>query len=169
MYKILSTILICLFCIMEGSAQEKPLKTPSKKRPPKSTSIPSLQERLEAHRLAVKRGEEREPSSAYLIDEITVTGIYKSVEGYGAFLRAVNNRTFFAYSGMQFYDGTVSSITPEMVVFQQSAAGKTRQVVKVYDPNSLRQTAAEKQEKKQKKAKEEEKEDKKEDEEDDNE
>lgn len=167
MYKILSTILILLF-IVEVCAQEKPSKAPvSKKRPPKSAiqSMPSLQERLEAHRLAVKRGEEREPSSAYLIDELTVTGIYKSVEGYGAFLRAVNNRTFFAYSGMQFYDGTVSSITPEMVVFQQSVAGKKRQVVKVYDPNSLRQAAAEKEKEEEKKAKKQPKEDKKEEDE----
>ncbi len=161
MYKILSTILILLF-IVGVSAQEKPKATVSKKRPPKSSiqSMPSLQERLEAHRLAVKRGEEREPSSAYLIDEMTVTGIYKSVEGYGAFLRAVNNRTFFAYSGMQFYDGTVSSITPEMVVFQQSVGGKKKQVVKVYDPNSLRQAAAEKEE--EKKAKKQPKEEKQE-------
>lgn len=158
MYRILFAILICLFCIVESTAQEKP--APAKKRlpkssaPTKSSAIPSLQERLEAHRLAVKRGEEREPSSAYLIDEMTVTGIYKSVEGYGAFLRAVNNRTFFAYSGMQFYDGIVSSITPEMVVFQQSAAGKKRQIVKVYDPNSLRQAAAEKEEEKARKQRE---------------
>src|SRR5262249_51647971 len=86
----------------------------------KEAAPPSLDDRLTDHRLAVRRGEQREPTSAFLIDEITVTGTYKSVEGYGAFLRAANNRTFFGYKGMQFYDGVILEIDPDQVVFQQN-------------------------------------------------
>jgi Tfp pilus assembly protein PilP len=118
----------------------------AKKKPAsvKESSLPSLEDRLAENRLAVRRGEQRDPSSPYLIDEMTVTGVYKSVEGYGAFLKAVNGRTFFAYSGMHFYDGEVASISPDQVVFTQTlAGGKKKQVVKVYDPSALRNSAAE--------------------------
>ncbi|MCS6886085.1 MAG: hypothetical protein RMM17_13570 [Acidobacteriota bacterium] len=144
--------LVLVFCsiIITVDAQDKKTTKSQPVRQQKRSSVPSLQERLEAHRLAIKRGEEREPSSVYLIDELTVTGVYKSVEGYGAFLRAVNNRTFFAYTGMQFYDGVVTAITPEMVVFEQNAGGKKKKVVKIYDPNALRQEAQRKAEEAQK-------------------
>jgi hypothetical protein len=105
-----------------------------------------------------------------MIEEITVTGIYKSVEGYGAFLRASNGRTFFAFKGMKFYDGFVSEIDPDQVVFQQVLPnGKKLQIAKVYDPNSLRsasvndQADRDKKEKKDKQKKEKKKEPPKED------
>jgi hypothetical protein len=105
----------------------------------KAAEAPALMDRLEDHRLAVRRGEQREQTSAYLIEEIIVTGTYKSVEGYGAFLRASNGRTFFAHTGMKFYDGSVLQIEPDQVIFQQVLAdGKKKQIVKIYDPNALR-------------------------------
>ncbi|MBL8151447.1 MAG: hypothetical protein JNN15_16100 [Blastocatellia bacterium] len=167
----------------KGSSQEK---TRSLKTKPRRTvrvaepkEVPPLEERVAEYRIAVRRGEEREPSSAYLIDEITVTGIYRSVEGFGAFLRSTNKRTFYAYRGMPFYDGSVEQVNSDHVIFQQSLpGGKKKQVVKMYDPNSLRAAALEESEKendkkdkkkKKEEPKKEEKEEKEEDESDDNE
>ncbi len=119
--------------------------------------LPSLADRLNDQRLAIRRGEQREPSQPYLIEEVSVNGIYKSVEGYGAFLKAVNGRLFFAYSGMLFYDGKVLQIDPDQVLFQQNIPnGKTKQLVKAYDPSALRSNSLDKDKKdttKKKKAK----------------
>ncbi|MEW6734091.1 MAG: hypothetical protein AB1489_22380 [Acidobacteriota bacterium] len=157
----------------QPSIKKKPVArrtTKSKPAEKEAAALPSLNERLEDHRLAVRRGEKREPSAAFLIDEITVNGIYKSTEGYGAFLRASNGRTFFAYTGMPFFDGSVAHIEVDQVTFEQVLPdGKRRQVVKNYDPNALRAASiasqSEKDQKDQKKKeKKESKEEKKEEE-----
>jgi hypothetical protein len=110
--------------------------------------MPNLGDRLNEQRLAIRRGEQRETSQPYLIDEISVNGIYKSVEGYGAFLKAVNGRLFFGYSGMLFYDGEILQIDADQVIFEQTLAnGKKKQIIKAYDPSALRNTALEKEEK----------------------
>lgn len=106
----------------------------------------SLGDRLNEQRLAIRSGEQREASQPYLIEEVSVNGIYKSVEGYGAFLKAINGRLFFAYKGMLFYDGEVLQIDADQVVFQQNLAnGKKKQVIKAYDPSSLRSASLEKE------------------------
>lgn len=130
-------------------------KVASKKKvEPKEVAPPPLEDRLTDHRLAVRRGEQREQTAPYLIEEITVTGIYKSVEGYGAFLRSVNGRTFFAYTGMPFFDGFVEQIDADQVIFAQTLlGGKTKQVVKGYDPNTLRNNAIAAQKEKEDKEK----------------
>ncbi|MBI4854537.1 MAG: hypothetical protein HY819_22290 [Acidobacteria bacterium] len=107
--------------------------------------IPSLADRLNQQRLALRRGEEREQSQPYLIEEVTVNGVYKSVEGYGAFLKAINGRLFFAYRGMLFYDGEILQIDPDQVIFQQNLPkGKTKQIIKAYDPSALRSSTIDK-------------------------
>lgn len=107
--------------------------------------IPSLADRLNQQRLALRRGEEREQSQPYLIEEVTVNGVYKSVEGYGAFLKAINGRLFFAYRGMLFYDGEILQIDPDQVIFQQNLPkGKTKQIIKAYDPSALRTSTIDK-------------------------
>ena len=116
--------------------------------------MPNLGDRLNEQRLAIRRGEARETSQPYLIDEISVNGIYKSVEGYGAFLKAINGRLFFGYSGMLFYDGEILQIDADQVIFEQTLAnGKKKQIIKAYDPSALRNTALEKEEKDKKETK----------------
>lgn len=136
------------------SATDQQVEVPKTKRVAKRKPVeakeealetPTLAERLNEQRLAIRRGEEREQSQPYLIEEVSVNGIYKSVEGYGAFLKASNGRLFFAYKGMNFYDGQVLQIDPDQVIFQQNLAkGKTKQVIKAYDPSALRSTTVEK-------------------------
>lgn len=110
---------------------------------------PSLEDRLIEHRLAVRKGEQREASHPYLIEEITIYGLYKAVNGYGAFLKATNGRSFFGYVGMPFYDGEIAEIEADQIVFEQKLPnGKTHQIVKAYDPSALRNAALEKEEKK---------------------
>ncbi len=113
-----------------------------------TVEMPPLGDRLNEQRLAIRSGEQREASQPYLIEEVSVNGIYKSVEGYGAFLKAVNGRLFFAYKGMLFYDGEVLQIDADQVIFQQNLPnGKKKQIIKAYDPSALRSTALEKEEK----------------------
>lgn len=114
---------------------------------------PSLEDRLIAHRQAVRKGEQREASQPYLIEEITIYGLYKAVNGYGAFLKATNGRSFFGYVGMPFYDGEIAEIEADQIVFEQKLPnGKKHQVVKAYDPSALRNAALDKDEKKSDKA-----------------
>jgi hypothetical protein len=122
-------------------AKKKTAETPPPEPPP---TIPSLEERLFAQRQAVKQGADREASAPYLIEEISVNGIYRSMEGYGAFLKMPNGRVFFAYLGMPFYDGVILQITADQVVFEQQLPnGQKKQIAKAYDPSALRSAASE--------------------------
>ena len=99
--------------------------------------MPNLGDRLNEQRLAIRRGEARETSQPYLIDEISVNG-----------------RLFFGYSGMLFYDGEILQIDADQVIFEQTLAnGKKKQIIKAYDPSALRNTSLEKEEKDKKEPK----------------
>lgn len=54
-----------------------------------------------------------------LISEAVITGIVRSGEGFSAFLRAPDNKTYIVKGGERLMDGTVKSITEGVVVFSQ--------------------------------------------------
>lgn len=58
--------------------------------------------------------------SPYLIEELTINGIFKTGEGFGAFVvEGISSKrmTLFARPGMRTYDGIVKEITPTGVRF----------------------------------------------------
>ena len=69
-------------------------------------------------------GRNPEPSklAPYLIEELTVSGIFKTEEGFGAFITetaTAKQQTFFARVGWSTHDGIIEDITPNGVKFKK--------------------------------------------------
>jgi hypothetical protein len=86
-------------------------------------AFPSITERLNdymARRARAKANGTKVPSalSAYLVTELEVNGVFKTKEGYGAFVRALpTNQTYFVHSGDKTYNGQVLRVDPKQVMF----------------------------------------------------
>jgi len=54
-----------------------------------------------------------------LIQEVSLRGIVKTVDGYIALIQGTDNKSYFARSGERLYDGNIQSIDDAGVVFRQ--------------------------------------------------
>ncbi len=54
-----------------------------------------------------------------LIQEVSLRGIVKTVDGYIAMIQGTDNKSYFARSGERLYDGNIQSIDDAGVVFRQ--------------------------------------------------
>jgi len=54
-----------------------------------------------------------------LIQEVSLRGIVKTVDGYIAMIQGTDNKSYFARSGERLYDGNIQSIDDVGVVFRQ--------------------------------------------------
>ena len=85
-------------------------------------------------------GQRPEGIAGLLIDEIDLTGIYKTIQGYVAQVTASNKeKSYLLKEGDQLFDGDVVSITRGEVVFKQIVNDPTvikpfREVVKKLSP-----------------------------------
>lgn len=103
----------------------KPVKPVVKKPDPQPVPPPNVEARVTDYKNLMRnylegRGQEPSKTAPYLIDELTVTGIFRNAEGYGAFV--VENATqkqqvFFMRTGWQTYDGVIKEILPTGVKF----------------------------------------------------
>ena len=57
--------------------------------------------------------------SGMLIQEVSLDGIVKTVEGYIAMIQGTDNKSYFARVGERLYDGTIEIIEDGRVVFRQ--------------------------------------------------
>jgi Tfp pilus assembly protein PilP len=86
------------------------------------------------------RGPRPEGIPGLLIDEIDLTGIFKTARGYVAQVKAANQaKSYLLKEGDQLYDGDVVSISHKEVVFKQTVQDPTalkpfREVVKTLSP-----------------------------------
>jgi hypothetical protein len=86
------------------------------------------------------RGPRPDGIPGLLIDEIDLTGIYKTSRGYVAQVKAANQaKSYLLKEGDQLYDGDVVSISYKEVVFKQTVQDPTalkpfREVVKTLSP-----------------------------------
>jgi len=86
------------------------------------------------------RGPRPEGIPGLLIDEVDLTGIFKTKKGYVAQVKAANqNKSYLLREGDQLYDGDVVSIRRSEVVFKQIVQDPTalkpfREVVKTLGP-----------------------------------
>ena len=74
-----------------------------------------------------------------LIDEIELTGIFRTARGYVAQVRHGTSKSYLLKEGDQLYDGDVVNISKDEVVFKQVVADPTapkpfREVVKSLTP-----------------------------------
>jgi hypothetical protein len=54
-----------------------------------------------------------------LIQEVSLRGIVKTVDGYIAMIQGTDNKSYFAKEGERLYDGNIQSIDDAKVVFRQ--------------------------------------------------
>jgi hypothetical protein len=54
-----------------------------------------------------------------LIQEVSLRGIVKTVDGYIAMIQGTDNKSYFAKEGERLYDGNIQSIDDARVVFRQ--------------------------------------------------
>lgn len=108
------------------------------KKEPQPMPVPGIETRLTAYRDLVRaasagsRQAAPDKLSPYVIDELTITGIFRDGEGYGAFVAAEPTKlTFFVRPGMRTHDGVVKEVLPTGVKFSRT----TR-----YDDGSVRQS-----------------------------
>lgn len=102
----------------------KPVKV-VKKPEPQPIAPPNVEARVTDYRKLVRdylegRGHEPSKTAPYLIDELTVTGIFRNAEGYGAFVvetATQKQQVFFIRTGWQTYDGLIKEILPTGVKF----------------------------------------------------
>ena len=106
---------------------------PVKKLPPPAAPAPQplptakVEERFSAYKDLVRGsmgGRNPEPSklAPYLIEELTISGIFKTEEGFGAFITetaTAKQQTFFARVGWSTHDGIIEDITPNGVKFKK--------------------------------------------------
>ncbi len=64
--------------------------------------------------------DERPPGlQGMLIQEVSLHGIVKTVDGYIALIQGTDNKSYFARTGERLYDGNIQEIDDEKVVFRQ--------------------------------------------------
>ncbi len=106
------------------------------KKEPKTLPVPAVESRLSEYRSLVRQaaatgGVAPDKLSPYLVEELTVTGIFRTSAGYGAFVMAEPTKlTFFVRPGMRTYDGAIKEVTPTGVRFVKNIR---------YDDGSVRQ------------------------------
>jgi hypothetical protein len=54
-----------------------------------------------------------------LIQEVSLRGIVKTVDGYIAMIQGTDNKSYFAREGQRLYDGNIQSIDDAKVLFRQ--------------------------------------------------
>lgn len=117
----------------------KPVKLVPKKIEPQPVAPPNVEARVTDYKKLVRdylegRGIEPSKTAPYLIDELSITGIFRNEDGYGAFVvetATQKQQIFFARTGWQTYDGQIKEILPTGVKFIK----KTR-----LDNGTIRQT-----------------------------
>lgn len=64
--------------------------------------------------------DERPPGlQGMLIQEVSLRGIVKTVDGHIAMIQGTDNKSYFARAGERLYDGNISAIDDDKVVFRQ--------------------------------------------------
>ena len=64
--------------------------------------------------------DERPPGlQGMLIQEVSLHGIVKTLNGYIAMIQGTDNKSYFARTGERLYDGNIQEIDDEKVVFRQ--------------------------------------------------
>ena len=74
-----------------------------------------------------------------LIQEVSLRGIVKTVDGYIAMIQGTDNKSYFAREGEKLYDGNIQAIDDGKIVFRQEIndplrVEKFQQVAKTLHP-----------------------------------
>jgi hypothetical protein len=117
------------------------------KRTAKSSAplpVPSIQERIEkykAEKVAAMNAQRPapKPTTALLLSEMQVTGIFRTPRGYAAMVEATPIRlSYVIYPGETFFDGQLVAIEEDRLVFRHETRWTDGRVEKAVENKSLR-------------------------------
>ena len=127
----------------------RPPVIPKKEKPlppvPKALPAPSAEIRMNEFKLKMREhlnGRAQEPSkiSPYTIEELSVTGIFRNEDGYGAFIveaASQKQQIYFAREGWQTFDGYIKEILPTGVRFVKTVRYDDGKVVQTEEVRAL--------------------------------
>ena len=111
-------------------------------------AVPSVQERIEkykAQKLAAMNRQQPapKPTTALLLSEMQVTGIFRTPRGYAAMVEATPIKlSYVIYPGETFYDGQLVAIEEDRLVFRHETRWTDGRVDKTVANKPLRQPNA---------------------------
>lgn len=107
--------------------------------------VPSIQERIEkykAEKLAAMNAQQPapKPTTALLLSEMQVTGIFRTPRGYAAMVEATPIKlSYVIYPGETFYDAQLVAIEEDRLVFRHETHFTDGRVAKTVENKPLRQ------------------------------
>ncbi|HKC64920.1 MAG TPA: hypothetical protein VKB86_14855 [Pyrinomonadaceae bacterium] len=115
---------------------------------PVPVPVPSIQERIEkykAEKVAAMNAMRPapKPTTAILLSEMQVTGIFRTPRGYAAMIEATPIKlSYVIYPGETFYDGQLVAIEEDRLVFRHEIRFTDGRVDKLVENKPLRQANA---------------------------
>ena len=115
---------------------------------PVPIAVPSIQDRIEkykAEKVAAMNAMRPapKPTTALLLNEMQVTGIFRTPRGYAAMVEATPIKlSYVIYPGETFYDGQLVAIEEDRLVFRHETRFTDGRVVKAVENKPLRQANA---------------------------
>jgi hypothetical protein len=118
------------------------------KSAPVPVPVPSIQQRIEnykSEKVAAMNAMRPapKPTTALLLSEMQVTGIFRTPRGYAAMVEATPIKlSYVIYPGETFYDGQLVAIEEDRLVFRHETRFNDGKVVKTVENKPLRQANA---------------------------
>jgi len=115
---------------------------------PVPAPVPSIQQRIDnykAEKIAAMNAMRPapKPTTALLLSEMQVTGIFRTPRGYAAMVEATPIKlSYVIYPGETFYDGQLVAIEEDRLVFRHETRFTDGKVVKTVENKPLRQANA---------------------------
>ena len=111
-------------------------------------AVPSIQARIEQYKAQKADAMNRQqpapkPTTALLLSEMQVTGIFRTPRGYAAMVEATPIKlSYVIYPGEMFYDGQLVAIEEDRLVFRHETRWSDGRVDKTVENKPLRQANA---------------------------
>jgi hypothetical protein len=124
---------------------------PKKKRvasTPVPVPVPGIKERIEKYKAQKLEAMNRQqpapkPTTALVLSEMQVTGIFRTPRGYAAMVEATPIKlSYVIYPGEMFYDGQLVAIEEDRLVFRHETRWTDGRVERVVENKPLRQPNA---------------------------
>lgn len=115
---------------------------------PYPVAVPSIQERIEKYKAQKVDAMNRQqpapkPTTALLLNEMQVVGIFRTPRGYAAMVEASPIKlSYVVYPGEMFYDGQLVAIEEDRLVFRHETRWTDGRVEKTVENKPLRQANA---------------------------
>ena len=110
--------------------------------------MPSIQVRIEKYKAQKREAMNKlqpapKPTTALLLSEMQVTGIFRTPRGYAAMVEATPIKlSYVIYPGEMFYDGQLVAIEEDRLVFRRETRWTDGRVEKAVENKPLRQSNA---------------------------